>query len=426
MRHVGAALLAALLYLGAGASAEAEEAERPRPRKQTRLQVVVLVEPVEGVSGKVADRLSRRIQRLLKKNRSLKVVSASRQLEVFAGEIPTDAIEEAKKALQKALELLESGSHKQAIAAFSQARLLQGKVLNHVKKADLALGQLGQAIAYFHNRLHDLSHRTLVDLFSWRPTLKVDTSSLPKPFLALVDRAKREAKKGPRGTLVVQTRPAGASAFLNGQSVGKTPLELDGVPVGTHYLTLRKTGYFKLTMALKVPTPGKVEYAYALKQNEKYLLLEQALKRSWPDFGKARATAAMEELKTLLGVDQIVLVRPAPPSEAGVKTESCLYDLRTGNLLKRLTGTLPLKGKGGEEYAQNLYIGVRADGTLPDPGAEKVDTGPGRKPIWKRWWFWTAVGAAAVAAVTGIAVPLSMRDKGPDIPGGYQGVSIRF
>ena len=426
MSKRSAVLLSGLLLLGAGGPSRADDRERPRPRKAARIVVAVLVEPVDGVSAKVAERLSRRLERSLKKNKSLKIVTPARQLEAFAGEIPTDAMDEAKAALRKAFELLEGGNHKQAIAAFSQVRQLQGKILNHVKKGDLALAQLGQAIAYYHNRLNDLAHRTLVELFTWRPSLKVDTSSLPKPLVALVDRARRDAQKGPKGTLVLQSRPAGARAYLNGQAVGKTPVELEGVPVRTHFLTLRKTGYFKVAATVKVPRPGKVEHAFALKQNEKHLLLEQALKRSWPDFGKARATSAMEELKTILSVDQVVLVRPSLPTEAGVKAESCLYDLRTGNLLKRLTGTLPLKGKGGEEYAANLYAGVRSDGTLPDPGAEKVDHGPGRKPIWKRWWFWTAVGAAAVAAVTGIAVPLSMRDKGPDIPGGYQGISIRF
>jgi hypothetical protein len=35
--------------------------------------------------------------------------------------------------------------------------------------------------------------------------------------------------------------------------------------------------------------------------------------------------------------------------------------------------------------------------------------------VWRRWWFWAAVGAVAVAgAVTAVAV--TRRDEGPAIP----------
>ena len=54
----------------------------------------------------------------------------------------------------------------------------------------------------------------------------------------------------------------------------------------------------------------------------------------------------------------------------------------------------------------------------------KPDPEPGGTPIYKKWWFWTAIGAAVVAGVvTGTAVVLS-GDEG--IPSGKGRVLIDF
>ena len=44
------------------------------------------------------------------------------------------------------------------------------------------------------------------------------------------------------GSLYVDSRPRGATVFLNGRSVGQTPLSLPEVPIGTHVVRLELTG----------------------------------------------------------------------------------------------------------------------------------------------------------------------------------------
>lgn len=417
-------ILALFFLLGLPCVIKAEPQARPRDGKAPKVTAVVLVDQVEGVSPRMTGRLSRTLFAALKKNERLRIVTASKRLEAFAGEAPTDVIEGAKKSMERAFQLLEKDQARQSLAAFSQARAAQTRALAHVKRRDVALAQFGHALAYFKSNLHPMAMRTLVELFTWRPALKVDEDALPSAFVAMVARAKRAAKQSPRGTLVIRTSPEGSRAYLNGQSVGKTPLELEGVPVGGHFLTLRRHGYFRRVVAVRVPRPGRFELTFPLKENEKYLLLEQAMKRTWPDFGVARASPAMREIRTVLSVDQVILVRPSPATDSAVRVEVCLYDLRTGNLLKRLAGTVPLED--ATPFVTNLYADVRYDGSLHDPGVEKVEPFAGPKPVWKRWWFWTAVGAAVAATVTSIAVPLALRDKGSEIPGGFQGISVSF
>ena len=54
------------------------------------------------------------------------------------------------------------------------------------------------------------------------------------------------------GRLVVESRPAGASVFINGQPVGTTPLELPSVPVGEHALHLELDGYQRWASAVRI------------------------------------------------------------------------------------------------------------------------------------------------------------------------------
>ncbi len=417
-------LLAALVLLGGSLGAAPEAGARARPR---RLKVAVFVQQPPGLSLGKLDKVSRRLKKSLKKNKRIKIARPARILASFSGDLPTDALDEARRKLKLGYSLLDGKLHRKAITAFNMALVAMSKALAYVKKRRLAAAQFGLALAYYHSGLRAQALRMLRRLLTWRPRLRLNLEALPRRFRRLLRSARRWVKRRPRGKLILRTRPEGVMAYLNGHSVGRTPLEIEGVPAGTHYLTLRKRGFVKIAETLDLsPTRRKLEVELALKRSGKYILLEQALKRSWMDFGKRRATSAMQEIKTLLLVDQVVLVRPAAQGSEGVRVDVCLYDLRTGNLLKRMSATLKSPRYGAKALARALYSGVSYDGSLPDPGKEKAPTASGPVPIYKRWWFWVSVGAAVVATTIGIAVPLATRDKGTNIPAGQNPIRISF
>lgn len=396
-------------------------------RKKKRLRVAFFIQQSPGVELEVVDKLVSRIKRGLKKNKRIKIVRPARVLASFSGDLPTDAIKESRSKLKLGYALLEQKFYRRAITAFNMSLVAMMKALAYVKKSRLAMAQFGLSLAYYHSRLKAQTLRMLKRILTWRGVLKVNPETLPRGFLRLLRKARKAVKKLPRGQFLLRTRPSGAVAFLNGRSLKRTPIDLEGVPAGTHYLTIRKRGYLKLAVTIRMsPVKKKVDLEFALKRSRKYILLEQALSRSWPDFGKGRATPAMQEIKTLLLIDQIVLIKPQVPGSQGVRIEACLYDLRTGNLLKRLGATLKKPKYKAYDFAKALYAGVRYDGSIPDPGKQKAPTVSGPKPIYKRWWFWASIGAAVVATTICIAVPVATRDKGSNIPAGHNPFSVRF
>jgi hypothetical protein len=54
------------------------------------------------------------------------------------------------------------------------------------------------------------------------------------------------------GTLYVDSRPRGATVFLDGRSVGQTPLSLPDVPIGAHVVRLELAGKRTWTTSTRV------------------------------------------------------------------------------------------------------------------------------------------------------------------------------
>jgi len=120
------------------------------------------------------------------------------------------------------------------------------------------------------------------------------------------------------------------------------------------------------------------------------------------------------------------LARPRPDR---IEVDSAMYDLRSRKRLSRVKQLVTASEKGGERedkvlgtIAQNLYMNVRYDGLLGDPEPEKPPEQKTRQVFYKQWWFWTAVGVAATAA---IVIPLAALPEDRSTPG-YRPTVITF
>ena len=71
------------------------------------------------------------------------------------------------------------------------------------------------------------------------------------------------------GTLVIESEPAGATAFVNGQPVGKTPVVLKDVRVGSCVVRMEYEGYQRWSTAVSVSTTRETRVTAALARDER-------------------------------------------------------------------------------------------------------------------------------------------------------------
>ena len=68
------------------------------------------------------------------------------------------------------------------------------------------------------------------------------------------------------GSLVIESRPAGAKVFLDGRGVGVTPLTLSEVGVGSHVVRLDLAGHQRWSTSIRVVAGERERVAASLEE----------------------------------------------------------------------------------------------------------------------------------------------------------------
>jgi hypothetical protein len=107
-----------------------------------------------------------------------------------------------------------------------------------------------------------------VTLSARRPAMTVDVTLRRNPTRAQAAPARtaRPPTGGFVGTLVVDSRPAGAKVFLDGRGVGVTPLTLPEVSVGSHVIRLDLAGYRRWSTSIRVVAGERERVAASLEE----------------------------------------------------------------------------------------------------------------------------------------------------------------
>lgn len=180
------------------------------------------------------------------------------------------------------------------------------------------------------------------------------------------------------GKWAVISRPKGAEVYIDGELVGETPLELTGIPSEPHTVTLVKEGY--AIMVRSVDTTGGLR-------------------------GEVDATLNQEGTKVTVktGAGEGEVVVNGIPAGSGRATK--LIMARGDYLMQveapgqpTITSTVEVPLAGAvifkADYDEQALIEV--------------------PPLYRRWWFWAAVGGGAVGA--GAAVGITAAALQPDPP----------
>lgn len=259
-------------------------------------------------------------------------------------------------------------------------------------------------------------------IVAFRESIEYDAERYGPRSREYFDRARARALTGARGTLVVETEPAGAEVYIDGRSYGPSPVTAEGLLVGQHYVTVKELGYEKLIVRAEV-RPGRAsDVSYSLVPNARSQLIvgPQAQANIRGELGETRAGDAIRSLGNTLTTAQVIVGVLRPAAGGQVHVQLFLYHVHTRLLQARQEATLTIDEAGIErarQLAVELYRGVDLSGGIEAPPEE----GPrgGRQPeLHEQWWFWTIIagGVALVAAAIGIGVAVGGSEQ---VPGGF-------
>jgi hypothetical protein len=68
------------------------------------------------------------------------------------------------------------------------------------------------------------------------------------------------------GSVLVESRPSGATVFLDGKNIGVTPLSVPDVPVGSHVVRLELAGHQRWSASTRVVSGERVRVAASLEE----------------------------------------------------------------------------------------------------------------------------------------------------------------
>ncbi len=260
------------------------------------------------------------------------------------------------------------------------------------------------------------------DIVAFRESLRYDPERYGPASEEVFDRARARALSGARGTLVVETEPAGAEVYIDGRSYGPSPVTAEGLLAGQHYVTVKELGYEKLIARADVRAGRANESTFELEPNARSQLVisadAQAAIRG--ELGAERAGAAIRSLGNTLGTTQVIVGVLRPAAGDQVHVQLYLYHVHTRLLQNQEEATLTVDEAGMERARQiaiDLYQGVDLSGGIEAP--EDIVAASVQQPeLYEEWWFWTAIGGAA-ALVAGIIIGVAVATGSQNVPGGF-------
>ncbi len=262
--------------------------------------------------------------------------------------------------------------------------------------------------------------REMVVLDASREKRELPAREFPPRIVKIHKLITKGVLKGPKGKLLITTDPPESTVVFDGVVQGQAPLELDNVPVGEHFLVVEKRGRRQHSKRVLV------------KAGTKKVLVKMDEWRPFAPYAFSRrqdvdAHDLLGRVARQLGAKVLVLGTSTHDKKRAAVTAQ-LYDPQTRSFSKieRVdTSTSVRRGRSaGKKLGKRLLKQLSSDGTVvaelippkelfdqedvpipgSDPMARKAPTA-----LYKKWWFWAAVGGA-VATGVGLALVMGSSD----------------
>ena len=217
-----------------------------------------------------------------------------------------------------------------------------------------------------------------------------------------------------RSQLQVSANVAGVDIFLDGRNIGKAPLILTkDLGKGTHIIEVTHPDYLPARQEIQITKGRKLKVSVTLEKKPTEVAVAPV-----PPPPPVEGVPPVEGTK--IGdkdeQDPAELLPPPPPPPPVV--EEKVVEEKVEKPLE--PKTLPKEKPEARPFLPSFETVGGVVEKKPDEDLRISET----KPIYKQWWFWTAVGVVVVGGGFGLVVGLSLEEEG--IPAGKGRVVIEF
>lgn len=270
-RMSGACALMMLLCWSAMALAQqpAEPAQPAQPAEPTANvpkgpKPSILLLPTMSVQNRttaiVPDRISEMSRKRMQDEGRLVLLPTYLDLRKQQGmKRPASAvIMEAEALYNSGIGLVNAGENQRAVESLQKAVDLLKKHTADLENFNVLSDALANlSLAYWKGGF-DLDGRKYIKEYAYlKPTGTLNTTKYPAELLAILDEEQKKIAKGGPGKIVVTANADGAKVFIDGVAKGVTPMMVEDVGFGVHYLVVRTDDGKVWTEEIKVKGRGQ-------------------------------------------------------------------------------------------------------------------------------------------------------------------------
>jgi len=168
------------------------------------------------------------------------------------------AIAQAEELYTSGIGLLTAGEDARAVEAFTRAVDLMEQNLDDVNNYDILADALANlALANFNAEFDVDARKRMKDFAHLRPDAELDPEKYDKTLLEVLKDEQEKVKRAKFGKLEITASEDGAKVFIDGIEKGVTPLTIEDVGFGTHYMVVRGASGNVYTEKIRVRGRGK-------------------------------------------------------------------------------------------------------------------------------------------------------------------------
>jgi hypothetical protein len=383
---------------------------------------VAVVRAAPGADEKVQRELASvvlAIQRELTA-RGRKLVDPARVLQGQPAE-PEELSARADQALEQAVKHYDSLEFGQARPLLKSALALKRDAIKNGASSEGYVKVLHyDAAAAFYDNDHESAQRLFVRALAFAPKARPDEGIFSPDVIKFFNETKKAIKqKGALRLTCAQT----AEVFINGRPAGVTPMVVQDLLPGHYLVRMQSPGYDAAVEWIEVQQGVVAGISGELKQGARHDEYQRALAAATAELKLPRPGPAVVGLQKTLGAGSVILV-----ARRGERVQVTWAE--GGFWVKRHEGQPEAEQ---EAKFANAFLAagppVLARGTCTSDSdcsggkrcqQERCVTPAGPKPVYKKWWFWTIIGAVVAGGAT-VGVVMATRPanwSAEIVPGG--------